>query len=109
MTAESRTDSSTGEMRAAVLPLNFWLLEKLLQLPVGASIDAAWSDPMDDRTLMVRVIGAGWRAAHGCRLARARGTVTEYRDDDGRTFKTVITWDLPNANSASKDAKHSVE
>ena len=81
--------------RAAVVYLPFELLAKLLQLPEGARIDVFKSDICDKDVAGLRVRGAGWTGPPGSRIPVANPAVTEYLDDDGRCFKRVITWDLP--------------
>ena len=79
----------------ALVNLPYQSLAALLQLPPGARIDLVQSNPYDHEIAVVRVRGAGWLTLPGDRIQTVPSRVTEYRDDDGRCFKRVITWDMP--------------
>lgn len=81
--------------RAALVRLPFEALAELLQLPLGARIDAALADLTEDRMLTIRIRDAGWPTTEGHKIPWATASVTEYRDVDGRCFKRVIEWDMP--------------
>ena len=90
-----------GTALCALAVVDLQLLAKLLQLPEGAEIrrvltlrDAPWK-------IYVHVEGAGWLTPKAGVMVSAQGTCTEYRDDQGKTFKRVIDWNFPSDELAA--------
>ena len=85
---------------AALARVDYAMLGRLLQLPAGAELHDARTLPDEPGVLFMQIRGAGWPTHVGWKIGHARAICTEYRDDSGRVFKTVIDWQMPAPNVA---------